>query len=185
LFPKVQLKSGDWILIYGASSGIGSMAVQMAKAAGAKVITTVGSEEKYQFAMDLGADYVINYNQQPIANTVKEITGGSGVNVVFEHTGLKTWNESLRAMRKGAKLVTCGATTGPIVKIDIRALFIKHQQLIGSTMGTRNDMLEILKLVQAGKLKPLVDKTFPFTQIKNAHQHLEDGHQFGKVVLTF
>lgn len=185
LFPKAGLKFGAWILIYGASSGIGSMAVQMAKAAGAKVITTVGSEDKAQLAVDLGADYVINYNQQTISDTVKKITGGSGVDVVFEHTGLKTWNESLRAMRKGAKLVTCGATTGPIVKIDIRALFIKHQQLIGSTMGTRNDMIEVLKLVQAGKLKPVVDKVFPFTEIKNAHQHLEDGRQFGKVVLTF
>lgn len=185
LFPKTGLKTGQWILIYGASSGIGSMAIQMAKAIGAKVITTAGSEEKVQLARDLGTDFVINYNDQSISKTVKEITSGSGVDVVFEHTGLKTWNDSLRALRKGGKLVTCGATTGPIVKIDLRALFIKHQQIIGSTMGTMQDTRNVLELVEAGKLKPIVDRVFPFTAIQEAHRRLEDGRQFGKVVISF
>ena len=185
LVPKVQLKPGEWILIYGASSGIGSMAIQIAKALGAKVITTAGSEEKIQAAEQLGADYIINYKKQPVGKTVREITDRRGVDVVFEHTGEKTWNESLRALSKGGRLVTCGATTGPIVKIDLRAVFIKHQQIIGSTMGTRQDMVNILELVKTGKLKPVVDTIFPFKEIKNAHQHLEDGHQFGKIVLDF
>ena len=147
LLPKARLQPGEWVLIYGASSGIGSMAIQIAKAQGAKVITTAGNEEKIQTAEQLGADYVLNYRSQSIGKTVREITGGQGVDVVFEHTGEKTWNDSLRALSKGGRLVTCGATTGPIVKIDLRAVFIKHQQIIGSTMGTRQDMVEILKLV--------------------------------------
>ncbi len=185
LAPKVQLKSGEWILIYGASSGIGSMAIQIAKALGARVITTAGSAEKLQAAKQLGADYVINYKTQPVGKTVREITSGSGVDVVFEHTGALTWNDSLRALGKGGRLVTCGATTGPQVKIDLRALFIKHQQIIGSTMGTRQDMVDILDLVETGKLKPAVDKVFSFKEIKNAHQYLEDGRPFGKIVLDF
>ncbi len=185
LMPKAHLKSGEWILIYGASSGIGSMAIQIAKALGAKVITTAGNEEKIQAAEQLGADYVLNYRTQSIGKTVREITGGQGVDVVFEHTGAQTWKDSLRALNKGGRLVTCGATTGPIVKIDLRAIFIKHQQIIGSTMGTRQDMVGILELVKADKLKPVVDKVFPFTEIKNAHQYLEDGRQFGKIALEF
>jgi len=185
LFPKAGLKADQWVLIYGASSGVGSMAIQMAKAAGAKVITTVGSEAKAQLAEGLGADYIIDYKSQPIGKTVKGITAGTGADVVFEHTGLKTWNESLRSLSKGGKLVTCGATTGPIVKIDIRALFIKHQQIIGSTMGTLQDLKDILELVKAGKLKPVVDQVYKFQDIQDAHKRLENGQHFGKVVITF
>ncbi len=185
LFAKAGLQKDQWILIYGASSGVGSMAIQMAKAIGAKVITTVGSQKKAKLAIDLGADHIIDYKSQPIAKTVKESTAGSGVDIVFEHTGLKTWNESLRSLSKGGKLVTCGATTGPIVKIDLRALFIKHQQIIGSTMGTLQDLKELLKMVDAGKLKPVVDHVYKFQDIQEAHKRLEDGKQFGKIVMEW
>ena len=185
LARKVGLKYNDWILIYGASSGVGSAAIQMAKALGARVITTAGSEEKARLAKSLGADHVIDYKTENVGRTARQITGGRGVDVVFEHTGAQTWADSLRALRVGGKLVTCGATTGPIVKIDIRALFIKHQQLIGSTMGTRRDVMEILTMVERGDLKPIVSKTFPFTRVAEAHRFLAEGKQFGKVVLTF
>lgn len=185
LVSKARLTSGEWILIYGASSGIGSLAIQIAKALGANIITTAGNTDKMALARNLGADHVINYKEQSIGKTVREITAGKGVEVVFEHTGAQTWNESLRALSKGGRIVTCGATTGPVVKIDLRALFIKHQQIIGSTMGTRQDMMEILELVHADKLKPVVDTLFPFNEIKNAHKRLEEGRQFGKIVITF
>jgi len=185
LIRKVGLKYNDWILIYGASSGVGSAAVQMAKALGARVITTVGSEEKAELARSLGADYIIDYRSEKVGAAVRKITNGRGVDVVFEHTGAKTWTDSLRALRTGGKLVTCGATTGPIVKIDIRALFIKHQQFIGSTMGTRQDMMEILAMVERGDLKPMVSEVFPFSKIAEAHRFLEEGKQFGKVVVEF
>jgi len=185
LVRKANLRYNDWILIYGASSGVGSAAIQMAKAIGAKIITTVGSAEKARLAESLGAHYVLNYTEGNIGKKVRRITGGRGVDVVFEHTGMKTWNDSLRALRTGGKLVTCGATTGPIVKIDIRALFIRHQQLIGSTMGTQRDMLDVLQMADRGQLKPLVSKIFSFEQIKEAHRFLAEGRQFGKVVIRF
>ena len=182
---KAEIKSGDTVLVYGASSGVGSIGIQIAKARGAKVITTVATQEKAELAQKLGADYIINYREQQIGQTVKELTSGHGVDIVFEHTGSKTWNESMRALKRNGTLVTCGATTGPFVKIDIRALFIKHQRLIGSTMGTLQDLKEVLQLVEAGKLEPVLDKVFSFQEVHQAHERLEQGAQFGKIVLDF
>ncbi len=185
LTRKTSVKSGDILLIYGASSGVGSAAIQFAKAKGATVITTAGSPEKMAMAKKLGADHVIDYKNKPVGKTVKELTAGRGVDTVIEHTGAATWPDSLRSLSIGGKIVTCGATTGPYVKIDLRALFIKHQQLIGSTMGTRRDLIEICDLIDQGKFKPLVDGQFQFSEIKDAHQRLESGSQSGKVVIRF
>jgi NADPH:quinone reductase-like Zn-dependent oxidoreductase len=185
LIDKAALTSGQWVLVYGASSGVGSAAIQIAKTMNAKVITTVGSKEKFVLAQQLGADHIINYREQPIGKTVREITKGQGVDIVFEHTGQKTWNDSLRALKYGGKIVTCGATTGPLVKIDLRPLFIKHQQIIGSTMGTLQNMSAVLELINNEKLKPVVDKIYPIEEIKLAHQRLETGDQFGKIVMRF
>ncbi len=185
LVAKANVKPWDHVLVYGASSGVGSAGIQIAKAKGARVITTVGSPEKAELAKQLGADHIIDYTNQAIGQTVKEITSGKGVDIVLEHPGLKTWNDSLRSLKRGGTLVTCGATTGAVVKIDLRALFIKHQRLIGSTMGTLQDLKDILQLVEEGKYKPVVDKAFPVQEIQQAHRHLQDGAQFGKVVLDF
>jgi len=185
LIQKAGIQKGNSLLIWGASSGVGSMAIQIAKVFDALVITTVGSEKKAEMAKKLGADHIINYKTQPVGRVVRELTGGKGVDIVFEHTGAKTWGDSLRAMKKGGKLVTCGATTGPLVKIDLRALFIKQQQLIGSTMGSLQDMRDILELVEQEKLKPLIDKVYDFEQIREAHARIESGEQFGKVVVSF
>ncbi|MEJ2053991.1 MAG: zinc-binding dehydrogenase [Calditrichaceae bacterium] len=183
LMRKTSVKKDDWILIWGASSGVGSMAIQIAKAFGAQVITTAGSEEKVRMAEQLGADFVINYHRESVGRKVREITQGGGVDIVFEHTGAKTWPDSLKSLKRGGKLVTCGATTGPVVRIDLRVLFIKQQQIIGSTMGTFQDFEDINRLIEKGKLKPLVDKVFKLEDIRAAHKHLENGEQFGKVVI--
>ena len=185
LVDKVNVKEGEWVLVYGASSGVGSMAIQIAKALGAHVITTVGSQEKNKLAEGLGADHIINYKKESIGKTVRSITGGKGVDIVFEHPGASTWTESIRSLRRGGKLVTCGATTGPIVKIDLRALFIKHQQIIGSTMGTLQDMKDVNTLIEFGKIKPVIDKVFEYKEIESAHKRLEKGDQFGKVLVSF
>ena len=185
LVDKVQVKEGDWVLVYGASSGVGSMAIQIAKALGAHIISTVGSDEKRKFAQELGAEHIINYKKESTSKVVKSVTDGKGVDIVFEHTGASTWAESIRSLKRGGKLVTCGATTGPIVKIDLRGLFIKHQQLIGSTMGTLQNMKKVTALIESGKIKPVIDKVFDYTEIKSAHQRLEKGEQFGKVVISF
>ncbi len=185
LIRKTDINKAKWILIYGASSGIGSAAVQIAKHYGPKIITTIGSENKRKQATSLGADYVINYSNEPIGKTVKDITNGRGVDIIFEHPGAKTWNDSLKALKKGGSIVTCGATTGPIVRIDLRALFIKHQSIIGSTMGTLNDMKKTSALVEKGALKPILDREFSYKEIKKAHHYLESGNQFGKVIINF
>ncbi len=185
LSAKAQVRPEHWVLIYGASSGIGSSAIQIAKAFGASIITTAGNKEKANQALKLGADFVIRYDEQPIGQTVKEITGGEGVDIVIEHTGESTWADTLRAVRRGGKIVTCGATTGPNVQIDLRALFIKHQQIIGSTMGTRRDLIDLIALIERNKFKPIISKVFPFERVDEAHRFLEEGKAFGKVVLKF
>lgn len=182
LCRKVTINSGDWILVFGASSGVGSMAIQIAKSLGAKVITTVSSEEKAKLAKSLGADHVINYREQAVGKLAREISEG-GVEIVFEHTGQQTWKESLRSLKTGGKIVTCGATTGPKIELDLRLLFRNQQQIIGSTMGTLKDLVEVVGLAGSGKLKPIIGKTFNFKDVCDAHDWLESGNNFGKVVL--
>ena len=131
----------------------------------------------------MGADFIIRYDQQSVGKKVKEITSGRGVDIIIEHPGQATWKESLRALKKGGKIITCGATTGPKVEIDLRALFIKHQQIIGSTMGTRKDIIELLDLIERGKFKPVIAREFTFDEVGKAHDFLESGQAFGKVVL--
>ncbi len=185
LMRKVTLQPGDTVLIYGASSGVGSAGIQIAKAAGAVVITTAGNDEKEQLARDLGADHVIRYDRQPIGQTVRALTSGRGVDVVFEHTGAQTWPESLRALKKGGSIVTCGATTGYKVSIDLRALFIKHQRIIGSTMGTLNDLRRVCALAEGGQLTPPLAKVFSgLEETPRAHRYLAEGRQAGKVVIA-
>jgi len=183
LHRKAYIHENDWILIYGASSGVGGAAIQIAKAAGANVISTAGSDNKIQLALSLGADYVIDYKKEPIGKRVREITDGKGVDVIIEHPGAATWKESLRSLKIGGKLITCGATTGPLVQIDLRALFIKHQQLIGSTMGTIQDLKAVCDLVENKQLKPYVGRIFNLMEIPDAHIYLESGQQLGKVVI--
>lgn len=185
LTEKVQLKPEEYVLIWGAASGIGSAATQIAKLYHTKVITTVSSKEKEEFANQLGADFVINYKKEDVAATIKDITGGEGVSEVFEHPGAETILTSLRVLKKGGKIISCGATTGPQAKIDLRHLFIKHQQIIGSTMGNRGNLLDLCKLIESGKISPKVSHNVSFTDIKQAHQLLEEGKQIGKIVIIF
>ena len=180
LTKKIQLEEGHFVLIWGASSGIGSAAIQIAKLKGTTVITTAGTDEKIIFAQKLGADYVINYNNENVSHKIKDITNGRGVDVVFEHVGEKSWPDSLRSLKIGGRIVTCGATTGSSVRIDLRHLFIKHQQIIGSTMGNRQDLSELTSLIEQGKIKPIVGQVFPYTDIQAAHNVLEENRQLGK-----
>jgi NADPH:quinone reductase-like Zn-dependent oxidoreductase len=183
LVTRAGIQHGQTVLVLGAGSGVGSAAIQICKMLGCTVITTAGSERKLDLARDLGADYTIDHYQQKISEEVKKIVKG-GVDVVFEHTGQATWPESLRSMRVGGTLVTCGATTGYEGKLDLRVLFTRQLTFMGSFMGTMSDLNEALKHVFAGTLKPVVDKTFPLREAAKAHEYLEHGEQFGKVVLN-
>lgn len=172
------------VLVIAAASGVGTAAVQIAKLHGATVIATAGSDDKLTHAKELGADHLINHTTQQISKEVKKITEGRGADVVFEHVGKATWGESLKSLAFGGKLVTCGATTGAEVTIQLTHLFIKQQQIIGSTMGPSGTLKKIYELAAQKKLRPVIDKVFKFSEVQEAHRRLEGRAPFGKIVLT-
>jgi len=183
LLARAELQPGEDVLVLGAGSGVGSAAIQIAKFFGARVIATAGTDEKLQKAKQLGADYLINHKTQKIRDEVRRLTNKRGVDVVFEHVGTATWDDSLASLAVGGRLVTCGATTGYDAKVDLRFLFTRQLSLLGSYMGTKSELQTVMKLVAAGKLKPIVDRVFPLAEAAAAHAYLESSSQFGKVVL--
>lgn len=184
LVGRAKIQAGDTVLVLGGGSGVGSAAIQIAKMLGARVIATAGDETKLDKSKELGADYLINHYQQKIAEEVRKITAKAGVDIVFEHVGQATWEDSVRSLKPGGVLVTCGATTGVEAKFDIRVLFSRQLSFLGSYMGTMGELHEVLKHVFAGRLKPVVDKSFPLHEARAAHEYLEAGKQFGKVILN-
>ncbi len=183
LVGRCAIKPGDTVLVLGAGSGVGSAAIQIAKLFNATVITTAGDEQKLAKGFQLGADFGINHYKQTISEEVKKITARAGVDIVFEHVGSATWMESMKSMKPGGKLVTCGATTGTEAKFDIRFLFARQLSFLGSYMGTMGELHEVLRHVFSGKLKPVLDRSFPLKEARAAHEYLESSSQFGKVVL--
>jgi NADPH:quinone reductase-like Zn-dependent oxidoreductase len=183
LVRRAELKAGETVLVHAAGSGVGSAAVQIAKLLGAKVIATASTKEKLEKALELGADHLINYTETDFLDEVKRVTNRKLVDVVFEHTGAATWEKSVACLPYGGRLVTCGATTGHEVNIDLRVLFYKRVSLLGSTMGSKGDLFRILQLVEEGRLKPVLDRTLPLDQAREAHGLLENRQQFGNVVL--
>ena len=183
LVARAELQPGEDVLVLGAGSGVGSAAIQISKFFGARVIATAGNEAKLEKAKQLGADHVINHKSQKIRDEVRRITGKRGVDVVFEHVGTATWDDSMASLTASGRLVTCGATTGYDAKIDLRFLFSRQLSLLGSYMGTKSELQTVMKLVAAGRLKPVIDRVFPLAEAAAAHMYLESGQQFGKVVL--
>jgi NADPH:quinone reductase-like Zn-dependent oxidoreductase len=183
LVDRAHLQAGEDVLVLGAGSGVGSAAIQIAKFFGARVITTAGSDAKLEKARQLGADYVINHKSQKIREEVRRITNKRGVDVVIEHVGTATWDDSLASLALAGRLVTCGNTTGYDAKVDLRFLFSRQLSLLGSYMGVKSELHAIMKLVSAGHLKPVVDRTLPLQEAAAAHAYLESGQQFGKVIL--
>ena len=184
LVNRARLQSGEDVLVLAGGSGVGMAAIQIAKLSGARVIATAGSEEKLQKARELGADEGINHRTTEIDKEVRRLTANRGVDVVIEHVGTATWNKSLRSLAQAGRLVTCGATTGYDATIDLRFLFSRQLSLLGSYMGTKAELRIVLKLVVQGRLKPIVDKVLPLSECAAAHEYLEQGRQFGKVVLS-
>ena len=184
LITRAQLQPGEDVLILGAGSGVGSAAIQIAAMFGARIIATAGTETKLEKAKQLGAAHVINHKTQKIRDEVRRITNKRGVDVVIEHVGTATWDDSVASLAVGGRLVTCGATTGYDAKIDLRVLFARQLSLLGSYMGVKSELVTVLKLVASGHLKPVVDRIFPLAACADAHRYLESGEQFGKVVLT-
>jgi NADPH:quinone reductase-like Zn-dependent oxidoreductase len=183
LTGRAALRPGQTVLVLGANSGVGIAAIQVAKLFRATVITTAGDETKMQKARALGADFVIDHYKQKIGDEVRKITNKAGVDIVIEHVGPATWNESMRSLKPGGVVVTCGATTGPQANIDLRFLFSRQLSVLGSYMGTLSELHEVVKHIFSGSLKPVVDRTFPLSDIRAAHEYLESSKMFGKVVL--
>jgi NADPH:quinone reductase-like Zn-dependent oxidoreductase len=184
LIARAKLQPAETVLVLAAGSGVGSAAIQIAKASGARVIATAGSDAKLARARELGADEVINHSTEKIATEVKRLTGRRGVDVVFEHVGEATWNESIRSLVPGGRLVTCGATTGYNGAIDIRYLFTRQVSLLGSFMGSKADLLAAVEFLKRGLLKPVIDLVLPLEKCAEAHRRLEHSEQFGKIVLS-
>jgi NADPH:quinone reductase-like Zn-dependent oxidoreductase len=160
------------------------LGIQIAKLRGARVITTASSEEKLAKARELGADETINYTREDWPKEVRRLTGGRGVDVVFEHTGAATWPGSILSLKKGGRLVTCGATSGFDAKTDLRHVFYRHLTILGSMMGSKADLLAAMKFIESGQLRAVVDRTLPLAEARKAHELMEDRAQFGKLVLT-
>jgi NADPH:quinone reductase-like Zn-dependent oxidoreductase len=184
LVGRAGVQPGQTVLVLGANSGVGIAGIQLAKLFQCTVITTAGDDRKAARARELGADYVINHYQQKISEEVRKITNRQGVDIVLEHVGPATWDESLRSLKPAGTLVTCGATTGPQVGFDLRFVFSRQLSILGSYMGTMGELHEVLKHVFSGKLKPVVDRVFPLSESRAAHEYMEQSRMFGKIVLN-
>lgn len=180
---KARVQPGDTVLVQGAGSGIGVAAIQIAKLYGARVITTAGSDDKLARAKALGADVGINYTTQDFAAEVRAMTGKRGVDAVIEHVGGDVFAASIKAVRTGGRIVTCGATAGFHPAIDLRHIFFRQVEVLGSTMGSKADLLAVLGHVAAGRLRPVIHKVLPLALAGEAHRMLENREAFGKVVL--
>ncbi|MFQ5977791.1 MAG: zinc-binding dehydrogenase [Candidatus Heimdallarchaeota archaeon] len=184
LITRADLKPGEDVLITGIGGGVALAALQIAKLVGARVFVTSSSDEKLQKALKLGADVGINYLEHPDYHTqIWQLTNKQGVDVVVDSAGQATWEKSIRTLRKGGRFVTCGATTGPVANININLLFWKQLSLYGSTMANRSELDAVLKLIWQNQLRPIVDRMFPLKDAQKAHEYLENGKQFGKVIL--
>lgn len=184
LITRAQIRMGQTMLVLGAGSGVGIAAIQIARLFHARVITTAGDESKLEKARKLGADHLIHHYKQKISEEVKKITNKEGVDIVVEHVGEATWNESVKCLKPGGTLVTCGATTGFNAAIDLRFLFSRQLSILGSYMGTMGELHEVLDHVFAGRLKPVIDRTFGLPEARAAHEYMEKSQMFGKIVLT-
>jgi NADPH:quinone reductase-like Zn-dependent oxidoreductase len=184
LTGRARIRPGQTVLVLGASSGVGIAAIQIAKLFNTRVITTAGDETKLEKARALGADYGINHYKQKISEEVKKITNKEGVDIVVEHVGPATWDESVKSLKPAGTLVTCGATTGPQAALDLRFVYSRQLSILGSYMGTMGELYEVLGHVFAGRLKPVVDRTFPLKEIRAAHEHMEKSQMFGKIVIN-
>lgn len=184
LVTHARIRYGDTVLIWGAGSGVGSAAIQIARLFAARVIATAGAAWKLERARALGADEVINHAEQNVYDEVRRMTDRRGVDVVFDHIGTATWETSLRLLARGGRLATCGATTGPEATTDIRYIFGRQLSIYGTWLGTKREMYEVMRLIDAGRLHPVVHAVLPLADAAEAHRMMERREQFGKIVLV-
>jgi NADPH:quinone reductase-like Zn-dependent oxidoreductase len=183
LFTRAGLKPGEDVLVIGAGSGVGAAAVQIAKLVGARVIATAGADWKLGKARELGADEVINHSQQSIAQEVRRLTDKRGVDIVFDHVGAAVWEDCFESLATYGRLVTCGTTSGPEVKVNLQVLYGRQRSILGSFMGSKAELLEALKFIGQRRLKAVIDSAFPLKDAAEAHEKMESRNFFGKILL--
>lgn len=184
LVRRAELRAGETVLVHAGLSGVGSAAVQIANALGAQVIATAGGAEKCRRTRALGAHHVIDYLALDFAAEVRQLTGKQGVDVVFEHVGEATFAGSLKCLARGGRVVTCGATTGGNVALSLHAVFFKSLSILGSTMGSKGDLRQALRMFDQGRFRAVLDRTMPLAEVGAAHRLLEERQAMGKIVLT-
>jgi NADPH:quinone reductase-like Zn-dependent oxidoreductase len=184
LVTKAAIRPGEWVLLWGIGSGVATAGLQIAKALGANAIVTSSSDEKLARASELGADATVNHASGDVVEVVKEATDGRGADIVVEHVGEATWQRTLQAARAGGRITVCGATTGPNPPAALHRIWWKQLTVFGSTMGTKEDFEGAYELISSGRARPIVDRVFPLTEARAAHEYLEAGEQLGKVVLS-
>jgi zinc-binding alcohol dehydrogenase/oxidoreductase len=182
LFSVGGLQPGESVVVQGAGGGVATFAVQIAANAGARVLVTSSSQAKIERARELGAEAGVLYTQDDWPEAIRELTGGVGADMVVDSAGA-TWKESLRALRRGGRLVAFGGTAGPTVELDVRAIYLSWQRILGTTMGSPRDFAALLRLIEAAVWKPVIDSTRPLAEAEAAHERMKGGDHFGKLVL--
>jgi len=181
---RAQVQPGETVLVWGIGGGASLAAMRIAKLRGARVIVTSSSDEKLEHAKRLGADATLNHRTQKVSQEVRVLTEKRGADVVIENVGEATWDESLRSLRRGGRLVSCGATSGPKVGIDLRRLFWYQWSILGATMGNLAEYREIVRVLGTGELRPIIDQVFPFSEAPEALGRLDRAEQLGKIAVS-
>lgn len=184
LMTRARLQAGETVLIWGIGGGVSLAALRIAKLQGARAIVTSSSDAKLEAARELGADATLNHRTQDVGAEVRALTQKRGVDVVVEHVGEATWQTSLRCLCKGGRLVTCGATTGPLVETDVRRLFWNQYTIMGSTMGNAAEYRDVVGQLAAGRLRPIVDRVLPLAEARAGFERLQRGEQLGKIAIA-
>jgi zinc-binding alcohol dehydrogenase/oxidoreductase len=184
LVTRARLREGEWVLVWGVGGGVATAALSIATALGARVLATSSSDEKLARATELGADAVVNHATGDVRAAAKEATGGTGIDIVVEHVGEATWATSLAVAGQGGRIAVCGATTGPNPPANLHRIWWKQLSVYGSTMGGREDFEGAYELVKSRRARPVIDRVFPLSEIRAAHERLEAGEQMGKIVLS-
>jgi len=183
LVTRAQLKADETVLIWGIGGGVSLAALRIAKLLGARAIVTSSDDVKLAAAKDLGAAVTLNHRTQNVGQEIRALTNKRGVDVVVDSVGSATWDDSLRSLRRGGRLVICGATSGPQVGLDLRRLFWHHWSVLGSTMGNAAEYAEIVRRFGQGELRPMVDRVFPLARTRDAYERLQRGEQLGKIAI--
>ncbi len=184
LVARARVRPGERVLVHAAGSGVSSAAIQIARLLGARVLATAGSAEKVRRALELGAEAAVDYREGDFVAEVRQWTDKRGVDVAVDHVGQATFERTLKCLARGGRYVTCGATSGFDLRTDFRPVFFKSLSILGSTMGSGHELVEVLEHVGAGRLKPVLDRVLPLDAVREAHRHLESRSSFGKVVLV-